>query len=57
MKLEKCACHITFVLCIKRYLEMALDLRYANSLHAHQLENSLRSCFCKTNEKGDQRLP
>jgi len=29
---------------------MALDMRYANSLHAHQLKNSLRSCFCMTKE-------
>ena len=29
-----------------RYLKMALDMRYANSFHAHQLKNSFRSCFC-----------
>jgi hypothetical protein len=28
------------------YLKMALDMRYADSLHAHQLENPLRRCLC-----------
>jgi len=28
------------------HLKMALDMRYANSFHAHQLKNSFRSCFC-----------
>ena len=33
-----------------KYLKMALDMRYADSFHAHQLKNSLRSCFCMTKE-------
>lgn len=31
---------------VVNYLKMAFDMRYANSFHAHQLKNSLWSCFC-----------